>query len=86
MLLHWGTSYLENVLPEHLRSRIKEPRVDPSCEMADRPIPYFNAITGEIIGRVPGDVITRVSRKKLRRFLVDGENLDIEVCVNSYLC
>ncbi|KAK5741894.1 hypothetical protein LTR17_003642 [Elasticomyces elasticus] len=78
MLLHWGTQFLENVLPEHLRKRIKEPRVDPRCEMAELPVPHFNGLTGEIIARVSSNVITRVSRKKLRRFLTDGEDLDIE--------
>ncbi|KAK3645381.1 hypothetical protein LTR56_009108 [Elasticomyces elasticus] len=78
MLLHWGTQFLENVLPEHLRKRIKEPRVDPHCEMAELPVPHFNGATGEIIARVSSDVITRVSRKKLRRFLTEGEDLEIE--------
>ena len=79
MLLHWGTQYLVNVLPDHLRERIKEPRVDPACELADKPVPYFNGATGDIITRVPSEVITRVSRKKLRRFLTEGEDLNIQV-------
>ncbi|KAK3072893.1 hypothetical protein LTR53_005996 [Teratosphaeriaceae sp. CCFEE 6253] len=65
MLLHWGTKHLEKLLPDHLRKRIREPRVDPTCEMADSPVPYFNGATGEIIGRVSSEVITRVSRKKV---------------------
>ncbi|KAK4543969.1 hypothetical protein LTR36_004743 [Oleoguttula mirabilis] len=77
MLLHWGTEYLGRVLPDHMQKRIKEPRVDPSYEMID-PIPYINGDTGEVLARVPTDVITRVSRKKLRRFLTEGEGLSIE--------
>jgi ribosomal protein L21E len=78
MLLHWATQHLENLLPAHLKARIKEPRVDPNYEMTD-PIPYFNGKTGEIIGKIPTDVITRVSRKKMRRFLTEGEDLNIHV-------
>ena len=76
--MHWAAEYLERVLPEHLQARIKEPRVDPSHEMLD-PVPYINAGDGTIIGEVPSDVITRVSRKKLRKFLTEGENLNIQV-------
>lgn len=77
MLLHWGTEHLEALLPEHLKARIREPRVDPANEeMA--PTPYINGKTGEIIGTVPTKIITRVSRSKLRRFLTEGEDLDIE--------
>ncbi|ETS87347.1 hypothetical protein PFICI_01175 [Pestalotiopsis fici W106-1] len=41
------------------------------------PIPYINGKTGEIIGTVYTEGITRVSRKKLRHFLSHGEDLDI---------
>ena len=79
MLLHWGTEALLNVLPPHLQARIKEPRVDPYYEMTN-PIPYINGKTGEVLARIPTDVIARVSRKKLRRFLTEGEDLSIKVC------
>ena len=59
--------------------RIKEVRVDPSHEMTE-PIPYMNGKTGEVIGRVLNNVIARVSRKKLRRFLTEGEDLHVKVC------
>ncbi|KAK4503811.1 hypothetical protein PRZ48_004726 [Zasmidium cellare] len=77
MLLHWGTEYLYKPLPPHLQARFKEPRVDPSIEVFD-PIPYFNAATGEIVKSVPTKEINRVSRRKLRRFLFDGEDLNVE--------
>lgn len=80
MLLHWGTEHLENILPEHLRRRIKEPRVDPFYEMVN-PLQHINAETGEVIATIKSGVITRVSRRKLRRFLTEGENLDIKVSV-----
>ncbi|KAI4598369.1 hypothetical protein KJ359_002778 [Pestalotiopsis sp. 9143b] len=76
MLLHWGAKHLENLLPAHLQARIKEPRVDPHHEMTE-PIPYVNGQTGEVVGTVYTEGITRVSRKKLRHFLSDGEDLDI---------
>ena len=78
MLLHWASEYLEKVLPDHLKARIKEPHVDPSHEMVD-PVPYLNGETGEVMSSIPSDVITRVSRKKLRKFLTEGEDLNIIV-------
>lgn len=77
MLLHWGTEHLETLLPDHLKERIREPRVDPALE-AMAPTPYINGKTGEIIGTVPTKTITRLSRKKLRRFFTEGENLNVE--------
>lgn len=77
MLLHWGTEHLEEILPDHLKERIREPRVDPANEIMAS-TPYINGKTGEIIGTVPTKVITRFSRAKLRRFLTKGENLNIE--------
>lgn len=82
MLLHWGTEYLYKPLPAHLQARFKEPRVDPSVEVFD-PIPYFHGASGEILKRVPTKEINRVSRKKLRKFLSEGEDLDIEVSLPS---
>ena len=76
MLLHWGYEYLHKVLPSHLQARIKEPRVDPTEDMND-PIPYLDAISGEVIKYVPTSLINRVSRRKLRRFLTEGEDLNI---------
>lgn len=73
---------MHKTLPPHLQARMKEPRVDPSHEMID-PIPYFNAATGEILHGVPTDVINRVSRRKLRRFLSEGQDLDIQVSVSD---
>lgn len=77
MLLHWGTEHLEAVLPDHLKARIGEPQVDPNNKVW-APLPYINGKTGELIGEVPTKVISRLSRRKLRRFLTKGENLNIE--------
>lgn len=43
-------------------------------------MPYFNAETGEIMKNVETPTISRVSRKKIRKLLTEGENLDIRVC------
>ena len=78
MLLHWANEYLENLLPIHLQARAREPRVDPNNDTFD-PVPHINGETGEVLGRIPTEVITRVSRKKLRNFLVE-DGLNIKVC------
>ena len=48
------------------------------------PIPYINGKTGETIGTVYTEGITRMSRKKLRHFLSHDEDLNIEVIDHLY--
>jgi hypothetical protein len=81
MLLHWGAEYLERVLPAHLQARIKEPRCDPHLDTSASlpPVPYVNALTGQLMAEIPVAGVNRVSRMKLRRFLTQGENLNIQV-------
>ena len=74
---------LNELLPLDLQARIREPRVDPHCETFE-PVPHLNGKTGDVIGTVSSEVITRVSRKKLRRFLTEGRGLDIRVCPLPY--
>lgn len=81
-MLHWGTEYLEKVLPSHLQARIKETRCDPHLDTLPGipPVPFVNALTGELVAEFPMQGINRISRMKLRRFLTQGENLNIQVC------
>ncbi|KAM3067369.1 hypothetical protein ACMFMF_009860 [Clarireedia jacksonii] len=80
MLLHWGTEYLEKLLPAHLRDRMSEPRCDPNLDTSSNvpPVPYVNALTGNLIAQIPMQGLNRVSRMKLRRFLTQGESLKIQ--------
>jgi len=38
-----------------------------------------DAFTGDLIAEIPMQGVNRVSRMKLRRFLTDGQNLNIKV-------
>lgn len=78
MLLHWGTEYFERNLPDHLLKRVKEARVDPKIDGLTT-IPYLNGETGELMRDIELPTVNRVSRKKIRRLLTDGENLVIKV-------
>lgn len=81
MLLHWGAEFFEKLLPDHLRERIKEIRCDPYLDTTAPlpPVPFVNALTGEITAQIPLSNTNRVSRKKLRRFLTEGEDINIFV-------
>jgi hypothetical protein len=83
MLLHWGAEYLERLLPPHLQARIKEPRCNPHLDAGAKipPVPFVNALTGNVMAEIPieGMSVNRISRMKLRRFLTEGEDLDIRV-------
>lgn len=81
MLLHWGDQYLRKLIPEDLESRLHETRVDPHYHFKpDERIPHLDADTGEIVRYVQMPVLTRVSRKRLRQFL--SENQDLKLMVN----
>ena len=80
MLLHWGDEYLRKVLPGELASRLLEITVDPHYDWAAMgPLPHLNADTGEIVRYVEMPVLTRVSRKRLRKFLSENQKLNIRV-------
>ena len=70
---------MEKILPDHLRARMKEARVDPECELSQYPIPYFDVMTSEIANRVVTASVNRMSRRKLRRLTYDGLDLDVKV-------
>ena len=80
MLLHWGEEYLKKVLPDALAARLREVTVDPHYPWKEHEaFPHLDADTGEIVRWVTSPVITRVSRKRLRRFLSENQNLHIQV-------
>jgi hypothetical protein len=82
MLLHWGEEYLKRLLPDHLVVQLRKVRCDPDLtedEATLRGVPYVDALTGELIAEIPMQGVNRVSRMKLRRFLTDGQDLDIKV-------
>ena len=86
MLLHWGAEYLNNVLPAHLRARINDIRCDPHRDPSAYvpPVPFVNALTGQLMAEFPLEGTNRVSRMKLRRFLTKGENLNIQVMSSQF--
>ncbi len=77
-MLHWGTEYLEKLLPQELQFRMKEIRVDPSFEM-EAPVPMLKGDTGEVLKMIETPVINRVSRRKIRKLLSTDGSLDIRV-------
>ncbi|KAK6380699.1 hypothetical protein LTS17_004899 [Exophiala oligosperma] len=79
MLLHWGTEYLQRLIPERLHGRLNEITVDPNYEFKpNETFPHLNADTGEIIGQVSMPTLTRVSRLRLRTFLSREQDLNIQ--------
>ncbi|KAF7197724.1 FAD-dependent monooxygenase cctM [Pseudocercospora fuligena] len=56
---------------------MKEIYVDPSIDAVNEPIPYFDPSTGDIIRRIETPFINRVSRLKIRKFLTEGQDLNI---------
>lgn len=70
------------LLPDHLVTHLKEVRCDPRLNDHDaslKGVPFVDAFTGDVIAEIPMQGVNRVSRMKLRRFLTEGQNLNIEV-------
>lgn len=87
MLLHWGQEYLTKLLPAYLIPQLSEIRCDPGLtekEISLRGVPYVDAFNGDIIAEIPMQGVNRVSRMKLRRFLTDGQNLNIQVKLSRF--
>jgi hypothetical protein len=79
MLLHWGEEYLRKVLPESLAANLIDITVDTNYPWGpNEKYPHLDAETGEIVRWVEMPTITRVSRKRLRRFLSrQGSNITV---------
>lgn len=77
-VLHWAAEYFEKLLPAHLQARISETQADPNLDYGP-PAPFFNAETGEVIKTIEAPNISKVTRRKIRSFLTEGENLGIQV-------
>jgi hypothetical protein len=83
MLLHWGEEYLRKVLPDFLAANLVEITVDTNYPWGPgEKYPHLDAETGEIVRWVEMPTITRVSRKRLRRFL-SQQGLNIQVRLPS---
>ena len=80
MLLHWGDEYLRKVLPDDLAARLQEISVDPHYYLKpNEGMPHLDADTGEIVRYVRMPAMMRVSRKRLRGFLSQNQELNIRV-------
>lgn len=80
MSLHWGNEAINQVLPPHLRARIREIWCDPHYEQPDPKdnyLPHFAGHTGEQLFAMPVGDCMRVSRSKMRKLFSDG--LDVQV-------
>ncbi|KAF2219773.1 putative monooxygenase [Elsinoe ampelina] len=81
MLLHWGMDHLEKLLPDDLKPRLQEIRCDPNLNDSANEggkVPFVNALDGSLIAEIPMGGVNRVSRKKIRRFLMSRGDLDVQ--------
>src|ERR1700712_3670220 len=75
MTIHWSKPLLEKLLPLDLWERIQEAQTDPSFDAKaaiDYVIPFYDAKTGNHIKNAPMPHAIRVSRKKMRKFVSQG--------------
>ncbi len=80
MSIHWSREHLAPILPAELLARISEVQVDPnfdSSNNANHTVPFYNGKTGEHIIAMPMVNAIRVSRRKFRKLLTEG--IDIQV-------
>ena len=75
-LMHWGADHLQKCLPAHLWDRRSEMYVDPWNDY-QTPTAYWNGETGEMIKRIEAPPTVRVSRRKVRKLLSEGLNIEV---------
>ena len=64
MALLWGTTYLQNTLPEELLERFDDIKADRHLPLYNT-LPLYNGETGELVVNIPGGTAVRVNREKL---------------------
>ncbi|OAL36801.1 hypothetical protein AYO20_03856 [Fonsecaea nubica] len=73
MTLHWGAEYLSKCIPPDMVAQIDENICcDPFFKGKISSLPIYNGATGEKLFEMQGMDPRRVSRKKLRKFLSQG--------------
>ena len=78
MSMHWGTEFLESILPTDTIHRLHEINTDPFYDASkDAGYVQCNGETGEILVVMKSNTPKRVSRARFKRLLSDG--LVIEV-------
>lgn len=78
MGIHWSLPLLEKLLPADLFSRLRETQNDPFYEPQDSDLlQMYSGKSGEVLKALPMGKIIRVSRRKLRKFLTEG--IDVQV-------
>lgn len=75
--------HLTRCLPDDIIGRLNEARTDPFLKLTgeDAALPVLNGKTGEVILKAGEEFMARVSRRKLRKLLSEG----VEVQVNRLL-
>ncbi|KAF9880354.1 FAD-binding domain containing protein [Colletotrichum karsti] len=78
ILIHWGMSTLTEMLPERVLKSFPQAFCNPYLEFNewDESIPGYNGNSGEILFRNPTPGARRVSRRRFRKVLVEG--LDVQ--------
>ena len=78
MWLHWGESFLQQLLPADIAQRLREAETDPWIQLTQHEqenVPIFNGKTGKMLMELQRPSNRRLSRAKACRLLAQG--LDI---------
>ncbi|KAI9857757.1 MAG: hypothetical protein M1824_004713 [Vezdaea acicularis] len=82
MGIHWSLPLLEKLLPADLFSRLRETQNDPFYEPQDSDLlQMYSGKSGEVLKALPMGKIIRVSRRKLRKFLTEGIDVQYDKVV-----
>jgi hypothetical protein len=78
MTVHWSAGYLTKCLPQSILDRLPETQSDQQLDFDTiESFPLHNLETAEVLKSLPLVTPRRVSRKRWRKLLMDG--LDIQV-------
>src|SRR5436305_13926663 len=83
MSIHWSRPLLDQLLPDNLVARLREPQNDPSFDSTltnGFDVAFYNGKTGEHLKDQPMANAIRVSRRKMRAFCAQGIDIEVGSC------
>lgn len=77
LAIHWALDSLRSLLPEELRTRLRETYVDPELGEGCGRFPLFRLDTGQELYENLSDQRVRVSRERFRNLLMSGIHIQV---------
>lgn len=85
LLIHWALDVFLGLLPQNLREQIPSANVDPEAHSQGKigRFPFFDVVSGKKRFENVSDKRIRLNRKRLRKILLSGLDVQVRIYLNS---